>query len=82
MNKAERGKRKNAGCHWESNPGPLTSATSPFTTELQQPDDHQQFTILYTTQVVLNTSVANQASTDQLRYQGGSCKAIEHIFHQ
>ena len=24
MNKAERGKWKNAGSHWESNPGPLT----------------------------------------------------------
>ena len=27
-------KVKNAGCHWESNPEPLTSATSALTTEL------------------------------------------------
>ena len=46
MNKAERGKRKNAGSPWESNPGPLTSATSALTTELRQPDNHQHFTIL------------------------------------
>ena len=29
---------KNAGSHWESNPGPLTSATSALTTELWQPE--------------------------------------------
>ena len=40
MNKAEKGKRKNAGSPWESNPGPLTSATSALTTELRQPDNH------------------------------------------
>ena len=34
MNKAERGKRKNAGSHWELNPGPLPSVTSALTTEL------------------------------------------------
>ena len=44
MNKAE---RKNAGSHWESNPGPLTSATNALTTELRQPVDNQHFTILY-----------------------------------
>ena len=47
MNKAERGKFKNADSHWELNPGPLTSAISGLTTELQQPDNHQHFTILY-----------------------------------
>ena len=34
---------KNAGSHWELNPGPLTSATSALTTELRQPDKHQHF---------------------------------------
>ena len=28
MNKAEKGKRKNAGSHWESNPGPLKEVLS------------------------------------------------------
>ena len=37
---------KNAGSHWESNPGPLTSANSALNTELQQRDNHQDFTIL------------------------------------
>ena len=31
---------KNAGSHWESNPGSLTTATSALTTEVQQPDNH------------------------------------------
>ena len=49
-NKHEKGwkrKVKNAGSHWRLNPGPLTSATSALTTKLQQPDNHQHFTILY-----------------------------------
>ena len=46
MNKAERGKwKQNAGSRWELNPGPLTSPTSTLTTELQQPGNHQHFTI-------------------------------------
>ena len=45
---AERGKWKNTGSHWESNPWPLTSATSALTTELQQPDNHQHFRIYFT----------------------------------
>ena len=39
MNKAERWKWKNAGSNWESNLGPLTSATSALTTELRQSDN-------------------------------------------
>ena len=39
MNEAKRGKSKNTGSHWESNPVPLTSTT----TELQQPDNQQDF---------------------------------------
>ena len=38
MNKDERGEWRKFGTHWESNPGPLTSATSALTTELQQGD--------------------------------------------
>ena len=34
MNEAERGKGKNACSHWESNPAPLTLATSALTTAL------------------------------------------------
>ena len=34
MHKTERGKLKNASSHWESNPGPLISATSAITTEV------------------------------------------------
>ena len=46
MNKGERGSWKNAGTHWELNPGPLTSAISALTTELWQPDNHQHLEIL------------------------------------
>ena len=47
MNKTESGKGKNAGSHWELNPGPLTSATNALTSELRKPNNHQHFTILY-----------------------------------
>ena len=48
MNKAKkRNAKKNAGYLWESNPGPLTLATSAFTNELQQPTDNHNFTIFY-----------------------------------
>ncbi len=36
---------KNLGCHLESNPGPLASATSALTTEIQQPSDFQDLHI-------------------------------------
>ena len=46
MNKDERGNWKNAGSHWELNPGPLTSAISTLTTELRQQDKHQHLKLL------------------------------------
>ena len=43
MNKAKRAESKiNTGSHWESNTGPLSSATIALTTKV---DNHQNFTV-------------------------------------
>ena len=64
---------KNAGSLWELNPGSLTSVTSILTTELRQPDNHQQWsgtecfrTPLGINQILVTNNIIRNDIEDQM----------------